>query len=238
MCRYFKSKKGYTLIEVILSIAILAMIVVPFSGLFLSTTRTNSRAEDMLNANQLAQEYMERYRALSTINSANESVLRNGKEYTIRVTVGDNVAYGGGSGTYARAAGQEPPAADAKIKNLNKNYSILMNSTSIVIEGIVSNVGATKGVVLVEYITDGNTLNVRNESDKPLEIYIVNKSSSESSKLNVITELGEVYVIKNAIAEAPEYNNWLYSISVEVFKGNTTDVDSRLVVLNGVKRAD
>ncbi len=57
--RLWHNKKGYTLIEVMVSLAILGLIVVPVANLFLSSVVNNRHARDEMEAGQLAQEVME-----------------------------------------------------------------------------------------------------------------------------------------------------------------------------------
>ncbi|MFZ5966249.1 MAG: PulJ/GspJ family protein [Bacillota bacterium] len=59
MSRLFKNKKGLTLIEVIVSIAILSIIVAPLGNLFVTTIRNNAMSERQLRANQTAKTIIE-----------------------------------------------------------------------------------------------------------------------------------------------------------------------------------
>ncbi|NLY44959.1 MAG: prepilin-type N-terminal cleavage/methylation domain-containing protein [Tissierella sp.] len=54
-----KNRKGLTLIEVILSLAILGMITIPLLNMFVFSTVTNSKSEDVLDATYIAQQIME-----------------------------------------------------------------------------------------------------------------------------------------------------------------------------------
>lgn len=52
-------EKGLTLIEVILSLAILGIIIVPFLNMFVFSTMTNRKSENILDATYIAQNIME-----------------------------------------------------------------------------------------------------------------------------------------------------------------------------------
>lgn len=54
-----KKRKGLTLIEVILSLAILTIIIIPFLNMFVFSTVTNRKSEDIIDATYIAQERIE-----------------------------------------------------------------------------------------------------------------------------------------------------------------------------------
>lgn len=54
-----KCNKGLTLVELVVSLAILGIIIAPLSSFFVNTIRINKNSEDRLTANQIAQKYME-----------------------------------------------------------------------------------------------------------------------------------------------------------------------------------
>ncbi|QST00007.1 prepilin-type N-terminal cleavage/methylation domain-containing protein [Pontibacillus sp. ALD_SL1] len=68
MCKInnFKSERGITLIEIIASIAILAIIILAFLPMFTQTMKTSSISTDVLDATYLAQSKMEEVYHLST----------------------------------------------------------------------------------------------------------------------------------------------------------------------------
>lgn len=64
MLKWKDNQKGFSLIELIVSIAILAMITMPITGLFLQSVKTNVSAAEVLRGEQVAQSYLEKYKAL------------------------------------------------------------------------------------------------------------------------------------------------------------------------------
>ncbi|MDI9477018.1 MAG: type II secretion system protein [Natronincolaceae bacterium] len=70
-------KKGLTLIEVILSLAILGIIIVPFLNIFVFSTVTNRKSENILDATYVAQNIMEQRYA----ESKNENEIPESEEY-------------------------------------------------------------------------------------------------------------------------------------------------------------
>lgn len=62
MRQLLTQKKGLTLVELLLSLAILAIVVLPFSSIFLNSTRIDSTSSDYMKATQLAQQLLEEYK--------------------------------------------------------------------------------------------------------------------------------------------------------------------------------
>ena len=65
MERHQKSQRGMTLIEVILSLAILGIIIAPTAAFFANSFKYNNFSQEQMEANQLAQKYMEEYKSKS-----------------------------------------------------------------------------------------------------------------------------------------------------------------------------
>ena len=66
-----QSNKGFTLVEVLVAILILAIIVVPLLSAFVMSAKTNAKARQTLRATTLAQNVMEELKAYSLETSAN-----------------------------------------------------------------------------------------------------------------------------------------------------------------------
>ncbi|HYF75406.1 MAG TPA: prepilin-type N-terminal cleavage/methylation domain-containing protein [Candidatus Nitrosocosmicus sp.] len=62
MKQLLTQKKGLTMVELLLSLAILAVVVLPFSGMFLNSTRIESLSSDYMSATQLAQQLLEEHK--------------------------------------------------------------------------------------------------------------------------------------------------------------------------------
>ena len=62
-----KSKKGMTLIEVIISVALLAILIIPLSGLVMSSLKNNIDSEDMQKASYIGQKVLEELKAYDEI---------------------------------------------------------------------------------------------------------------------------------------------------------------------------
>ena len=62
-----KAKKGMTLIEVIISVALLAILIIPLSGLVMSSLKNNINSEDMQKASYIGQKVLEELKAYDEI---------------------------------------------------------------------------------------------------------------------------------------------------------------------------
>ena len=58
-------KKGYTLIEVIIAVTVLAIVVVPITSLLTQSTYSNIKSKELMLATALAQEKIEELKVLS-----------------------------------------------------------------------------------------------------------------------------------------------------------------------------
>ena len=58
--KLLKSKKAFTLLEVVISIALIAAIALPLLSIFVQSIKTDRAASDVLNANYISQGYIER----------------------------------------------------------------------------------------------------------------------------------------------------------------------------------
>ncbi|MDU2155167.1 prepilin-type N-terminal cleavage/methylation domain-containing protein [Clostridium sp.] len=72
-----KAKKGMTLIEVIISVALLAILIVPLSGLVMSSLKNNISAEYRQKASYIGQKVLEELKAYDKITLKNDA----GKKY-------------------------------------------------------------------------------------------------------------------------------------------------------------
>ncbi|RKD34587.1 prepilin-type N-terminal cleavage/methylation domain-containing protein [Thermohalobacter berrensis] len=60
MINLINNKRGVTLIEILLTLTILGIIIIPLTNLFVNTVKNNKRSEDLMIATSISQKYMER----------------------------------------------------------------------------------------------------------------------------------------------------------------------------------
>lgn len=239
-----KNNKGITLVEIIVSIAILGIIVTPLSSLFVTTVRNNSMARDKMIANQLAQKYMEEAMLdikkggtfqVGTKNFPDEGkfkitgyITEENNNYGVDTTTGDASIEGG-----AKVIG------DSIIKDFNNSDELKLeiNESNINLKknesGIYSASHDQNPInIKLEFKRDNNldnTIKVYNTSGKRVNIYKV-YSKDGNDKVDIQTIEGEVYSYEN-ICDDSDVNieninkNYVYKIKIVVKKENKNLVE-------------
>jgi len=198
-----KAKKGMTLIEVIISVALLAILIIPLSSLVMSSLKNNINAEDMQKASYIGQKVLEELKAYDEI-KLDEShkdfeLLDGGK--IIQISDGeflgsfDRTIYGGTS----EAAGKNEDIYRVEVKiekdenfqyeninNLDKNNnaSFRMNFTK---NNMINDIYNISDKLIMEIDKDSNSLVVYNESNSNNKLTI-NKISTNNNIVLYIEE--------------------------------------------------
>ena len=83
MKRGLFNKEGLTLIEVIVGFALIGILLIPMSSLFLTTHRINQRSRTLLTHTYLAQQYMERAKYAENIDTNPTEIILSDKNVKI-----------------------------------------------------------------------------------------------------------------------------------------------------------
>lgn len=160
-----KIKKGMTLLELIISLAILGIIITPIFSLTINTVKMNKKSDDKLKALAIAQEYMEYIKSpehsLEDINNAeNLPAQKNGFEIVKTIE---------GVEKYKFTHGESDDIdIDSDIEILvNKNNEVIVNGKSLGVAGSQNNT-----LDIVNY-KDGNS------SHQQVKINLGNKQHVE-----------------------------------------------------------
>lgn len=235
-----KNNKGFTLVELVVSIAILGIIITPLSSLFISTIKNNVRAEDKLIANQLAQEYMEQAMAdiLKTIESTGGTYTKtesnSGMDITITIDKQGNTENIHGS--INQDITFESPI-DASSSNYNNNDTIQIDPSTIQIgsdlahlklHSNIQNTNTADAIHIKINCKAAKIFKVSNISGRVVKFYkIYSKDTQEKVTIKIIK--GEVMVYENifdqTITHVNEnlpaiHRNDMYRINVTVKKDN------------------
>lgn len=86
-----KCNKGLTLVELVVSLAILGIIMAPLSSFFVNTIKINKNSEDRLTANQIAQKYMEE--AKFTKLPSEETITKTDEDFKTTIEIEKHTDY-------------------------------------------------------------------------------------------------------------------------------------------------
>ncbi|WP_432665233.1 type II secretion system protein [Wukongibacter baidiensis] len=229
-----KENKGITLIEIIVSIAILGIIVTPLGSLFVSSVRNNSFAKEKMIANQVAQSYMEKFMAdtISYIDPDTNTGYVSDTDSNSGMTVEVAINEFNEEDSYENSTGQSIEynysANASEIDDTNNTLIIESDGTvklSSKLLSLISSDSIETGIN-IEMKCNASTdkeLKVSNESGKRVNIFKV-KSSSGGKVVTIDTESGEVYTYQNVYDESVvnEKKNRVYKIKIIVKKGSKT----------------
>lgn len=261
MLKILKSNKGLTLIELIVSIAILGIIIIPLSSYFINSIRINKIAQYRLEANHIAQQMMEEIKSQRTvIQTVYEGTEINEGDYNITKII--------------------RPLSDYQIIQNNNNNADINFSYDANIEvnendlkfdtdttsNLISNIADNTNVEIKVERGSGNSIQIRynnsfnktiNKSDNEINIvikqnsnkniifntystniitnfYIV-KSKGANGAIRINTKSGKVKFLDNIYDKTiiKDEKTWIYKISIIVKRKGI-----ELVKIVGLKKVD
>lgn len=229
MKKVYKRKKGISLIEILISIAILAIISIPISGMILTSVKTNKESEDKQKATLLGQQILEEIRSKTIDIKSDEIILSTGvklnktfdeehKKYSFNTTNSDE-EYNGFCTNVTLEQYSDLGVDEYKLKtNYDLEISIDKKNTNFIIS------------------VNDEELEI-NELDN-IKILIIN--NQEDIQLNIngffIREFNKKFDSKSGSINIKLNNDDLYSkISIEVI--NNRD-DSMTVYLDNTNTKD
>lgn len=197
-----KAKKGMTLIEVIISVALLSILMVPISSLVMSSLKNNIDAEDMQKASYIGQKVLEELKSYDeiklSVTSPKYFELLDGDKIT-------QVSDGKFAGSFDRNIYGNPSNGKDKdtyrvevklekdenfqyenINNLDKNNnaSFRMNFTK---NNMINDIYNISDKLIMEIDKDSNILVIYNESNSNNKLTI-NKTSTNNNIVLYIEE--------------------------------------------------
>lgn len=224
-----KDNKGITLIEIVVSIAILGIIVTPLSSLFVTTVRNNSMARDKMIANQLAQKYMEvvmldikKDGAIPVYSSPWDE---SGFEITANIEANNSYEVRENSGSTDIENYNASISAAGSLANEDyievKDNKIKHKTTTI---GNYTNEASDIKLKITSIDALNIAIDIVNQSEKKLNIYKV-YSESDNGNLDIHIKEGEVYIHENIMKDSGgstenENRNYLCKIIITVKKNS------------------
>lgn len=171
-----KAKKGMTLIEVIISVALLSILIVPLSGLVMSSLKNNISAEYRQKASYIGQKVLEELKAYDKITLKNDAgkkyfelldgdeIIQDLKEDSTGNTFKgsfDRTIYGGAS----ESAGKDDNLYNVEVKlekDLNFQYENVNNLDK-----------NNNAAFILNFLRDSSNNNIIKIKDNPENIYAV-----------------------------------------------------------------
>ncbi|SMB95012.1 hypothetical protein SAMN00017405_0309 [Desulfonispora thiosulfatigenes DSM 11270] len=207
MFKDIKNSQGITLIEIILSLAILGIIIYPISTLFITSINSNIAARDYLTATQLAQKYMEKVVADPTyyMNMTEKKTTEIEGDLQVIVYEPTEVSKG-----YDFHDSGISATKTINASNISDGYKIVFDN---------SNIESTK------IICDANTIktiSIANDSDQLAKIYMIYpKGNTNRVFINILK--GKVAIFENLeeLDSINENKNTVYKLKVQVKKDDT-----------------
>ena len=197
-----KAKKGMTLIEVIISVALLSILMVPISSLVMSSLKNNIDAEDMQKASYIGQKVLEELKAYDEIKLEGESnekyfnlldgdsIVKKDEEFlgSFDRNIYGNPSNGKDKDTY-RVEVKLEKDANFKYENINNldknnNASFKLNFTS---DNKINDANINSDKLIMELDKDSNILVVSNENESTT-LVTVGKTNTNNNIVLYIEE--------------------------------------------------
>ncbi len=212
---------GLTLIEVIVTLAVLGVVVTPLMSMFLTSQRINSQSHNEYKAVQIAQEYMEEIKSMESLNMSLLD-LDSYNDVNEEHITGDALREGYNLHIDAnKLSGDAASIADInwdkKIK-ISNNIKITVDNDKIKFSDF-SDFGEAifvhKNIKLtLTGLSSDISIDVTNLEDEKLTIYIVNDEPEYKAHVNVLE--GKAGVVETVSHVKP--SNFLYEINIKVNK--------------------
>ncbi len=210
--KIIKNNKGLTLIEILITLAVLGIVVSPLMSMFITSQKINNESEMKYRAIQLAQKHLEEIKSMKQLDNSKYPARSGvyGKEfsysngYIIDVIIKKGDDFGG---------------SDIDVSEIPENFDIerdigtYTDSYNIEVGSGVENIK-----ININFPSTGTVNIALNGSTKDVKVYIFNKNK----KQNDYTITGSATVIevqeKSGEPDNKKPDNQLYEIIAEVKK--------------------
>lgn len=207
MKRFF-NQKGLTLIEIIVTLAVLGVVITPLMSMFVTSQKVNVESRKEYEALQLAQKYMEEIKAMDTISIGtfiNGTYEESEGAFTWNEKSDDDkydliIKVEG-------LVGDEEESGPAEI-DFDDDETITSNDDITIINNLTKNIRRILG-------KDDLIINISNLTEDTVNLYIYSVEGENYTAKDVNILKGSVRVIKNEATE-PKPDNLLYDIEITV----------------------
>lgn len=240
-------KKGFTIIEVMVTLAVLGIVIGPLMTMFITSQKINNEGSKEYQSIQLAQKYMEEIKGMEVFDYNTQGYVRTevAGDYIYTKTIpGSSTDYG--VVIEIKAVKEDAAVAEASI---DFDSTITIDTTSV--EYLVKNEAVTNhynavgdidmeikdtGVIIQSGIeipaplssrkirvdlSRNAIINISNNLDEEVELYVYNVGGGSAYTCSVVVDKGEVHkIINNSVSPVVKTaDNILYNIEITVKKG-------------------
>jgi len=226
------NNKGFTLIEVILTIAILGLIIVPLSSMFITSATMNTKSKTEYDAATIAQKYMEKVKGLNKYDASALTIDPNeDKPFDVSMTLDEVTGY-----PNMQVDASITPPYDIVIKEESGNiffnkgdgstiatipystdFSMTFDTNSITINSNTYTYTGISNIKVGIYLTRSINIQIKNNRSEIINFEVIkNMSNTNICNLSVIN--GEIKKKTNILADPIEKlsNSVLYKVKISV----------------------
>lgn len=209
MKRFF-NQKGLTLIEIIVTLAVLGVVITPLMSMFVTSQKVNVESRKEYEALQLAQKYMEEIKAMDTISIGTFNTGTYGEDEGIGIFTWNEKSDDDKYDLVIKVkgvVGDEEESGPAEI-DFDDDETITSNDDITIINNLTKNIRRILG-------KDDLIINISNLTEDTVNLYIYSVEGENYTAKDVNILKGSVRVIKNEATEIKP-DNLLYVIEITV----------------------
>ncbi len=204
--------KGLTLVEIIVTLAVLGIVTSPLMAMFVTSQKINRQSELQYNAIQIAQEYMEEIKAMEILEFEKLDLDENNYNAGENAFIAKKINKNGGYDVILRIEGAADGSDYDDSEELPDLESVDINKTITI--SADSRIRLEKDNLIISVISTAGDRN-------PIKLF-VESAAGEDYKSTIKVEEGSVKIIKNYSAEKKP-DNLLYKINIKVER-NTEEI--------------
>jgi len=204
--------KGLTLVEIIVTLAVLGIVTSPLMAMFVTSQKINRQSELQYNAIQIAQEYMEEIKAMEILEFEKLDLDENNYNAGENAFIAKKINKNDGYDVILRIEGAADGSDYDDSEKLPDLESVDINKTITI--NADSRIRLEKDNLTISVISTAGDSN-------PIKLF-VQSAAGEDYKSTIKVIEGSVKVIKNYSAEKKP-DNLLYNIKIKVER-NTEEI--------------
>ncbi|NBI06665.1 prepilin-type N-terminal cleavage/methylation domain-containing protein [Senegalia massiliensis] len=234
MKKIFENNKGFSLLELIITLAILSIIIIPISSFFINSAKATNTANDKMMALSIAQDEMEKIKLKENLKEV--IIEKNDDEYNhfsykVEIIKNEKKEFENKEET------KNIIEINSSLLEKNDYYILTITNDNYILKTNLNNPKIAQTVNLIKpieesiniFIKDNNLkkektvkIEALNESIKLLKIY-----TEKDQKVSILNKLGPIKIYKNYSSKNSK--SVLYKVNIKVYKGDINDPKRELI---------